>query len=214
MSVAFPHPAATWILQVHPHFRHYKTAGDGDCFFSSFQMILQSLNHPQTTEQLRKIVAQSVLNADDVACNNTIQHWLEVYTGAWKEKNMMLLREYQYMYCIPPDTTWPLSAAHRQQLYESLCTSRYWADHHALRMIEETFRVRFVVLNEESQLPTLTWYHSHDYKPIFYCFLYLNGQHYEPLSLGDRFVWKWEEIPVPVQLFITKAYKTQKRSTA
>jgi hypothetical protein len=192
-------------------FEVHSSSSDGNCFFESIRMILETTGIHRTIEQLRQVVAKPVLDPRNEIVNKTIQNWLELYQGAKKENDRMLMEEYKHMSPLADDVTLPLKESNRQLLYQSMLTRYYWGEQHACRIIEEQTQMRFLVFSGDTQRPSLTWYHSTAFKPTHYCFLFNAQQHYMPVSFQGQFIFKWEEIPYEVQLFFSKAYVTPKK---
>lgn len=186
-------------LRVHP------SSGNGDCLFDSVRQILASIGLPCSVGSLREAVARPVLEEKDEVVNRTIDNWMQLYRGALQERDLQLEDEYRHMRPVH-EAPLPLSPEHRQQLYDVMLTEHYWGEQHACRILEESHQMRFIIFCEDIQAPQLTWYHSNQFKPIRYCFLYLRHQHYMPVSWNQRFVFRWDEIPYALQAFVTKAY--------
>ena len=188
------------------NFRMYDIAPDGHCLFRTLQMILSSIGIDRTLYELRRVVADTVLDPKDEVTNETIKTWLELYKGASKEKDHYLMNEYRHMYVLR-NAEWPLNQSDRELLWQSMLTSQYWGEHHACRIMEEQTQMRLLVINGDLKRPSLVWYHSGQYKPTHYAVVYLSGQHYNPISINGRFIFKWKEIPTSLQTFISQAYK-------
>lgn len=190
-------------------FQVHSSSSDGDCFFDSIRIILNTVNIERTTQQLRQVVAAPVLDENDEIVNRTITNWIELYQGAVKENDRALMEEYRHMMPLA-EAKFPLDAAHRQTLYNVMLTRHYWGEHHACRMIEEQTQMRFLIFCEDTKRPQLTWYHSTLFKPTNYCFLYLRYQHYMPVSLNGQFIYKWDDIPYDIQLFFSSSHRKPK----
>lgn len=190
-------------------FRIHESAMNGDCFFDSMRIILDSVGVRLSCQQLRHLVADPVLDEKNEIVTKTITSWLELYQGAAREQDRPLMEEYKHMSCIA-NATVPITTSDRQTLFEMMLTNRYWGEQHACRIIEENTQTRMLIFSEDSQRPTLVWYHSSQFKPKYYCFLYLRHQHYMPVSFRGRFIYKWEELPYAVQSFFTKAFTPPK----
>lgn len=191
-------------------FQHHASSGDGHCFFQSIRTILASVGLDRSIDQLRRVVAQPVLKADDAIVNLTIQNWLELYRGALQEQDVHLLEEYRHMAPLA-QAQWPLTPEDRRRLYDTMLTNQYWGEHHACRIVEEQTQMRFLIFCHDVAQPQLTWYHSTSFRPTHYCFLLLYHQHYMPVSFRGRFVFRWDEIPPAVQAFFSQAYRSPPR---
>ena len=188
-------------------FRVHPSSADGNCFFDSIRIILESRKDYLTIEELRDIVAKPVLDENNATVTNTISFWLEVYDGAVKERDRNLLQEYGHVDGI----TLPLQTEARRHLYMVMKTPRYWGEQHACRMIEERFQIRFLIFNCDISAPQVNQYYtSSSYKPTHFCFLNLYQQHYEPVSFRGVFLFDWKDIPHSVQLFFSRAYSATK----
>ena len=183
-------------------FRIHESSADGNCFFDSIRMILASWQVRQTVDQLRDIVARPVLDSQNLIVTDTITSWIELFEGARKENDRQLLQEYNHVDGI----SLPLNTESRFNLYSIMKTPRYWGEQHACRIIEERFQIRFLIFNCDISAPQVNQYYSASYKPTHYCFLYLQRQHYVPVSFRGLFLFEWDAIPGPVQLFFSRAY--------
>ena len=206
MSYTLP----SWVMEHIPQtcndFIIHSTPPDGNCFFKSIQIILNSVNMQRTILQLRHIVGKNVLNENDEFTNKTIKSWLELYQAAYKERNMLLLEEYRHLKGLE-ETNFPLEQKERKILYDNMMTSDFWGEEDSLRIIEQQTQMRLLIFNGDLKKPALSWYHSINFKPSHYCFLYLSRQHYSPISYKGRFIFKWEDLPYEVKYFFTQAYK-------
>ena len=188
----------------------HQSSSDGNCFFESIRIILETVGIQRSIEQLRHVVAKPVLDPRDDIVNMTIKNWWDLYSGGKKENNRMLMEEYKHMRNLPDDVEFPLSDENRKILFDTMLTRHYWGEQHACRIIEEQTQMRFLVFSGDMQRPSLTWYHSKAFKPTHYCFLMNSNQHYMPVSFQNKFIFKWDEIPYEVQAFFSKAYVTPK----
>jgi hypothetical protein len=182
------------------------SSADGNCFFDSIRIILESVGMYKSVDDLRKVVAQTVKDPQNKIVNDTIATWWELFSGAKKERDFELIREYMHMRHLPDELTLPLSDENREILYQTMLTTEYWGEQHACRIIEEQTRLRFLIFQGDTEKPSVCWYHSQGYKPDYYCFLYNSNQHYMPVSFRGKFVFKWTELPVDVQLFFSKVF--------
>lgn len=202
-------PLPTWLKKEipasFPKMNMYAIPPDGNCFFRSVQLILGSIGINRSISDLRCVVANPVLDPRDENTNNTIGTWLELYQGAVKERNMVLVNEYQHMYPLQ-NAKLPLDKQSREILFANMLKSDYWGEEHACRIIEEQTQMRFLIISGDRKAPHLCWYHSKKFKPTHYTLLFLHGQHYCPISLNDRFIFEWKDIPHDVQVFFSKAY--------
>jgi hypothetical protein len=201
-----------WVFNIDSNLKLHPTKPDGNCFFSSIQLILSSIGINRTIQDLRHIVAKPVLDTLNETVNETIKNWLGLYQSAIKEENRTLCTEYIHMRGLEK-STWPLTAEERKLLYNNMMSSTYWGEQHACRMIEEKSNMRFFIFNGDLQKPQLSWYHSSSYSPSHYCFLYLSGQHYSPVSLWGDFIYLWENIPTHIQDFFRQSYKVPLNTT-
>ena len=185
-------------------FRVHESSADGNCFFDSIRIILLSRRIHQSIEQLRHIVAQPVLDSQNVTVTHTITSWLELHQDAKKENDLQLLQEYNHV----NEIELPLNMDGRVKLNAIMKTPRYWGEQHACRMIEEHFQIRFLIFNCDISTPQVNQFYSASYKPTHFCFLHLCRQHYMPVSFRGLFLFEWNEIPHSVQLFFSQAYST------
>lgn len=213
LSYSIPSWVSTPIGPLSCHFEIHPSSSDGNCFFESIRMILDTVGINRTVDQLRQVVSKPVLDSQNEIVNKTIQNWWDLYQGGKKENDSMLMEEYKHMSSLPDDVSWPLGQDDRKLLYQSMLTRHYWGEQHACRIIEEQTQMRFLVFSGDTCRPALTWYHSTSFKPTHYCFLFNSQQHYMPVSFRGQYVFRWEEIPYEVQLFFSTAYVAPKTTT-
>ena len=199
-----PHWASNHFDNVAHLFRVYPSSADGNCFFDSIRIILNSWNVHQSIDDLRDIVAKPVLDENNITVTNTISSWLELHDGAVRERDQNLLQEYGHVDGIKL----PLDVETRRHLFMVMKTPRYWGEQHACRMIEERFQIRFLIFNCDISGPQVNQYYTSIYNPTHFCFLFLNRQHYEPVSFRGVFLFEWKDIPHSVQLFFSRAYSS------
>lgn len=157
------------------------------------------------------MVADSVLDEDDALTTSTISEWLTLYQNAAAAQDIELMIEYGHMKPLK-EASLPLHSLERGLLRNSMMSRNYWADQHCLRIIEEKTRLRFIVLDDETLLPRMCWYHSNHYMPQYYVFLLLQGSnHYVPVSYRGQYIFKWtkthSDIPPELQAFTSLGYK-------
>jgi hypothetical protein len=198
-----------WVLQKFPseialNFKIYRSDENGNCFFDSVR-IIQSQTYPHITiGQLRALVASPVRDISNVIVTETLHNWIELYQGAEREKDIDLIREFQHV----SDVTLPLTDRGRQHIFDMMMKSSYWGEQHACRIIEETFNIRFLIFDGDSEASQVNQYYSKSYgrnhlSSLDYCFLYKHNHHFMPISYKDKFKWKWENLPREVQLFFS-----------
>ena len=188
-----------------PYMRICQTNSDGDCLFHSVKIILDSVGIHKTIKDLRHICAYPVKNPEDNTTNLTIQTWLEIFQGAYKEKDFLVMHDYQHMADLK-DAKWPLTTEDREKLYLAMQKKTFWGEQHCIRVIEEQTQMRFVIFQHETQKPSFMWHHSKNYQQTSFCFLFLSGAHYNPISIHGRYVFEWEKIPYDVQEFLSTGY--------
>jgi len=183
----------------------YEIAMDGNCLFKSLQVILASAGLQYSVEELRRVVADPVLNEQDQLTNNTIAMWLELVKGAYQENDQVLMNEYRHVAPLH-QATWPLNTQQRQVLWHQMLKNSYWGEQHACRIFEEQTQMRILFIQGDNERPNLCWYHSKKFDPTHYVILYLNGQHYNPVSINDTFIFEWKDVPEDMKRFMFKAY--------
>lgn len=200
-----------WIPKEITGLKIYSTEPDGNCFFKSIQIILQSIGITKSISYLRQVVATPVLDPTDHITNETIKNWIYLYQSAMKEGDYQLLEEYKHMRGVPTNSSY-VNDDQRLILYKNMMTPEYWGEQHACRIIEEQTQMRFLIFNGDTKHPQLTWYQSSHFKPTHFCFLYLTRQHYMPVSWQGKFIFKWEELSFDIQKFFSEAYKPIKKT--
>ena len=204
-----------WIPRTITDLKIHPTLSNGDCFFESIQIILQSIGINKSIKNLREIVAIPVLNPQDFITNETIKNWAEIYQSAKAEKDLQLIDEYNHLknvdisyHDVNGQKIKIINLQQRLILYKNMQSSEYWGEQHACRIIEEQTQMRFLIFNGDIKKPQLTWYHSESFKPTHFCFLFLIGQHYMPVSWKNKFIFSWKELSTDLQKFFTSAYKS------
>ena len=203
----------SWIPKELENLRLHETEQNGNCFFSSVQIILKSVGVETTVSYLRHVVAEPVLkNIDDPMIAETIKSWAEIYMSAIKENNLLLINEYKHMRDVIKRKNNNIQEGlyvSQHQLYKNMLSSEYWGEQHACRIIEEQTQMGFLVFNGDIQGPQITWHHSSNFHPTHYCMLYLAGQHYMPVSWNNKFIFKWNELTLAIQTFFKQQFKNK-----
>lgn len=119
------------------------------------------------------------------------------------------MEEYKHMRGLE-DATYPLNEDQRKLLYNNMMTPLFWGESNSARIIEEATQMRLLIFDGDSKKPSLNWFHSIKYKPTHYCFLWLSGHHYMPVSWKNQFIYKWEDLSYEIQYFFTQAYTKPK----
>jgi len=198
-----------WISNTISDLHVYESAANGDCFFSSIQTILSTLGIHRSIDQLRHIVARTVLDDKDEIINKTIRSWLQLYQEARKERDFVLAEEYKHMRGLE-NATYPLNEEQRKLLYNNMMTPLFWGESNSARIIEEATQMRLLIFNGDFKKPSLNWFHSTKFKPTHYCFLWLSGHHYMPVSWKNQFIYDWKDLSYEIQYFFTQAYTKPK----
>lgn len=194
-----------------PRMRTYQTKPDGNCLFESIHMILKSVGIHRTVKELRQIAAAPVLDENDQITNKIIREWLEIAQSIFttEDRDWQLVIEYKHLFNLAK-SSWPLSRQQRLGLYNAMLDSSFWGEHHCLRVFEEQTQIRFLIIQDSTKAPILTWEHSTNFQQHSFSILFLRGQHYTPVSIDGRFVFAWNEIPVDVQKFFSTGYLKKK----
>lgn len=191
------------------HFKVHQTVPDGNCLFESVQIILQSVGIHRTIEQLRRIVSLPVLKGTDRITEESILYWLEIYQNAYKNKDLSLLEEFKHMRGLE-ESEKPLGDKDRGRLYENMMTCSYWGEQHSVRILEQNSKIRFIIFNGDFKGPQLSWNYDQNFQPKHYSFFYLNKSHYSPVSFYNRFIFKWNELPLVVQEYVSSSFTKPK----
>jgi hypothetical protein len=74
--------------------------------------------------------------------------------------------------------------------------SSYWGDEHALRILEETLGIRFVLTDSQTKSVLCGPEHDIAWKPKYHAVLILDREtkHYRPVSKNDKFLFSRDEI--------------------
>jgi hypothetical protein len=108
-------------------------AGDGHCLFSCATIVMREIGKKASVAALREHVAASV---DE----DRLQALLSIYTGAVKEKQRQLLRDYGFMGGVRS----------LQDLRAVMKTSAYFGDEMALDALEALSGVRLLVISTDA----------------------------------------------------------------
>ena len=169
---------------------------DGNCFFDAIRIALQDIEAYTSCEELRKYVAQSMLDLQDSLTTATLQNWLELYHQGEKERNFVLLEEFKHMKAFKykqPGQAFTLDE--RRELYRTLLDkSQYWGEAHAVRIMERVLKVHFIVVDKRTQ--TLLWTDHHELGSRYFAVLLKSPAHYELLSIRGRYLFPIELLEV------------------
>lgn len=190
---------------------------DGNCFFDSVRVILHSIRMFTTVKELRQHVAEPLVQAQDELTRETLINWLQIYQGACREHDAILLQQFAFLKGLEHvHPSLELTREEQQRLYEQMTDEHqplYWGEQHAMRIIEESTGLRFLIISDQTVNPhqpqvtcSLSWYHSPEYKPKAYAILYLQHEHYMPVSLNTQFVFAWRDLPLDFQRFVRTGY--------
>lgn len=183
----------------------YSVPMDGHCFFKSVQIILNSIDYFKTVQDLRKVVSESILDVDDSLTTSTIESWVEIYKSATDENDIELMNEYNHVKNLR-NATLPLDMKDRELLSKDMMRSIYWGEEHACRIIEEKTKMRFLIINDDIESPSMGRFYNDNYKPGHYAILFLSCNHYSPVSINGRFIFTWEDIPYEFKKFMSEGY--------
>lgn len=214
----------------HSLFVRVPSLSDGNCFFDSVRIILQRIptKHASiindalrskgitahkdegmflsckeyTNDYLRVLVAASIYRPE---CYDTIKTWRLMFANACRENDRDLQMRLFHVSCLKDQTSEELDDTDLDKLYRQMRQNSYWADEFALGMIEEYFRVRFIVINEDGKVEPRINNHP-TFKPKLFILMFFNYgvRHYEPLKYigtdgkDGRFSFTFDEIPRPI----------------
>jgi hypothetical protein len=185
---------------------------NGECFFDCIHMILRSIGRHESSEFLRSVVAFTVLADTDKVTNETLQCWLIIAKEAKRERDFDLLKDYAHVAAVA-EAEWPLTQKERKKIYEAMLNpTRYWADEHAVRIIEDRLLIRILILQHTVE-GELFIHHpvDHSSNPHYvanhYVLLYLSHKHYQPVSYKGKFLFRKEEIPEKIVELMSKSKK-------
>lgn len=174
----------------------YKVEGDGDCLFSSVELILASVGRRHSAEELRKVVAAAVLATGDPLIDASISSWHTIYQQALKENDQDLMREYAHAANIKKT---PLDRSAREDLYRRMMDRRvYWGDQHAIRVLEQQLHVKFLIVDSRMLNGSVVYDDVVRASALFFL-LSLSGRHYSPLSYKKKMVLSWNDLPQELQ---------------
>lgn len=187
------------------HFRTVHVGGDGDCLHSSLRVICAvSGNAQYTTHDFRYIVANQVLNTNDIQMTKILETWLDIYTSALQCHNLELARDYAQM-----DGVRTLNENGRKRIFQNMMDKNiFWGEEHTLRVIEDKLGIRIIVFKPD--IEGVSFVHRDLDKidptlpPITHLvMLSLFNRHYEPIGFiynGKlKFALKVNEIPTVIQ---------------
>ena len=176
----------------------WETSSNGDCLFHSICIILESDEElfpfsPSIT-LLRQMVANSFSVIDELT-RQTLWSWIEVYNGAKKERNLPLMLEYFHIAnvcAIENQTNYlknhnQLSQEQLHCLQKCILQNKFWGEEHSIRILSNILGVHFWIIDADTNLVQKTYHHNLNSK--WFAILLRSNNHYEPLSIDDRFLW-------------------------
>lgn len=165
--------------------------GDGDCLFHSVSYMV---HHKWSPTLLRSLVSRTIARGGP-AVHRLIQTWTELHQADPRAP------EFAFMARLGPQPT-PTEVAER-----IMDKHLFWGESVSLRLMEEYFHVRFLLLHDQDRL-SLNWHHSPGYTPVHYALLYLSHEHYQPVRLThqgcSKYFWNWDELPLDIQKAFTE----------
>lgn len=174
-----------------PRLEIYHTEDRGDCLFDSVRIVLQSERIYTTNQELRRIVADTVLDLSDRDATSAIQLWKMSYMAG-------MAAEFQHVRNVVRQGEDPamITINDRRLIFSNmLCPNLYWGDEYALRIMEREFHVVFLLFTDLRLKPVVPLDHEPNHQFTHYIMLYLSRIHYQPVSYGSRFLFQPEQLP-------------------
>lgn len=175
-------------------FRLKKTNPNGDCFFESISIMLNSVNYNITTSQVRKVVADSILLQTDYS-NHAIQNWLEIFNAT---DDLDIQREMAFMYVLET-TSWPLPKEDLYRLSDALNDKNlYWGDQYAVNVVSTQTKLKICVICYTRG--NLSGFSSHGDNNLC-ALLFLNTEvpHYDIFKFDGKYVFPFDTLPKNIQ---------------
>lgn len=195
-------------------FKKWKTRSvksQGDCLFDSIRIALASINYTYNIGDLRHAVAKRVLDTKDIEMTHTIEMWIELYKQSWKAKDTSILVEYfqvsdtgacEYARGESFRDSNIVSKKDRLSIYKKMITSSFWGEETSLRTLERALYTKFLIFNLSNELrpiPMQPTSSAEIFPHYAFIVLFLNGNHYQPMSHEGKFVFLEDTLPKDVK---------------
>ena len=197
---------------------------NGDCFFDSVRQALASVKKSKTVEDLRHIVARTILDPTDEFANYNLSQWKELLEMALLEKDKEMIQEFAHAKGLvdfekleeverqkqdPKDSDSATSTSsppfvptkrQRESVYEMMCSPIYWGNEYAVYILEKVYNITFLIFKEDDGKVRSPSDHGPDFQPKYFCILVLfdsndRPKHYQPVSYHGKFFLKLQDIP-------------------
>ena len=192
-------------------YQTYRVPADGNCFFTSMEIVCRTEDRQYTREQPRHEVANSVYESKP-HIQDVLKTWSEIASGLVEEckgKGPRLDRETrqsltEYGHMLPlAHQQFPLQAQTLDQVARFMNTRQYWADEFAVRQMQLLLQVRLMIIRQEAsgQVRFDSAIGDHKsldqaYCPQGYVVLLLSGKHYQPVLVHGKGYFRLEDLPV------------------
>lgn len=164
--------------------RIHDTASGGECLFDSVRLVLESEGIHTNIQELRRLVASTVLDLQDAQATEAIVNWKMYYLSD-------LRQEFMHVHNVvrtdePPNI---VTVNDRRMIFSNMLSPNlYWGDEYALRIMEREFKVTFLVFRDTRHKPVYAVNHEPGWQFSHYILLFLAGCHYNPVSLNGKFL--------------------------
>ncbi len=188
-------------------FKKWKThrvKSQGDCLFDSIRIALQSIGYKYKIVDLRHAVAKRVLDGNDNEMKNTIDMWIELYKQSTTGEKDLLFECFQVAEVVSKKKkTTRLTYQDRFSIYNNMMTSMFWGEETTLRTLERSLYTRFLIFYLKSTtedgdlkpLPMQPTSNGEIFPYDTFIVLFLNGNHYQPMSHEGKFVFLKDSLP-------------------
>jgi len=130
-----------------------KTIPDGDCFFESVKIALDSINNKYTIQELRHEVAKRTMDLEDEEMDITMKGWMMEYPYYPFVKEIAKLFQVDKVKDNEASrvvflNSMSLDIISRKYIYNIMMTKRYWGDDTSLRTLERTLNAQFLIFSQ------------------------------------------------------------------
>lgn len=184
------------MTEVLRQFRRHEVPSDGNCFYESMAMVMQSAGIHCDQQVLREVVARTVLNQDDAQVTAAISTWMVMLRDAVREQDASLIQQYPQVRDVYQEEA--VTPHVRQLIYRRMLESSFWANEYVLDVLQRKLKVLIVVVPRH-EAPW--WTFADKQEPFdYFTVLSLRHQHYEPMSFENRFLFNIADLHRVVDL--------------
>jgi hypothetical protein len=172
--------------------KKHAVPGGGECLFESVRLALGTIGYVYRVNDLRHVVAKRVLDEDDAEMNEVLRIWMQLFQEATKSGDLSVLAE-----------CWQVRPTTRQGIFRNMMSSSFWGEQISLQTLQQALRCRFLIVSVDNLHKTpLPMQPVAMQSPVdTYILLFLQDNHYRPMSHDGRFVFLGKTLPADAMAF-------------